>query len=434
LFVCSIRIFRTALIVVRFLVIGRLSPCGHVLCESCLKSWFTSPQPGAPVLLAPQHRQKTCPCCRTTIRTRPIAIYLVKSVVSSLAPSLDPSTFSRPSLVDGPKPAAGDLNNDPSQDPWVGIFPAPRGIHALADHPGLIIDEQDGGVLRCAECLHEIFDGLCTGCGRTYDDAVAEAASDIEAFRLYPFGSDSDDEDHESAVSFAEAYEDSFIDDGEEDDEGGDPRSAADESAHGEIDIDEAAGHEAFFDAHNGNSSDRSSLPRVIFRRQTRRVAGPQDSIESEEVFHDARSTILDDEQGGASRATPVEAQQSRAHGQVSSGHLRAARPPRVSSPVIILDPDSSDEGAFYERHPNILRVPMPRMHLDELGRVVFDSTDDEADLSRDRNSLRRRLGLSSSRRTDFPRRARVIRSISPSVNGSESEEYVMILLPFVAQ
>jgi len=95
-----------------------LSPCGHVLCQGCLQDWFrNAPVPqdemnvDEPLPLV--FRKKTCPFCRATIRSRPLPLFVVKSLLSVLAKakSRDGTNSLRPT----PPP---DL-----EDPWAEIFP-----------------------------------------------------------------------------------------------------------------------------------------------------------------------------------------------------------------------------------------------------------------------------------------------------------------------
>ncbi|KAI0272722.1 hypothetical protein BC834DRAFT_360683 [Gloeopeniophorella convolvens] len=99
-----------------------LSPCGHVLCQGCLQDWFRNApvtqddmdiDEPLPLLL----RKKTCPFCRTIIRTRPLPLFILKNLLSIVnkEKSRDEAGSSRPS----PPP---DLD-----DPWAEIFPPPRG-------------------------------------------------------------------------------------------------------------------------------------------------------------------------------------------------------------------------------------------------------------------------------------------------------------------
>ncbi|KAI1793469.1 hypothetical protein LXA43DRAFT_885630 [Ganoderma leucocontextum] len=93
-----------------------LSPCGHVLCVTCLQGWFKSAPAGDDEMMdddypdALLYRKKTCPCCRAVVRSRPIPLYLVKSIASALDKSKAPAGAVRPS------PPPDD------EDPWAGIF------------------------------------------------------------------------------------------------------------------------------------------------------------------------------------------------------------------------------------------------------------------------------------------------------------------------
>lgn len=94
----------------------RLSPCGHVLCQGCLQEWFRSApaaddemdDEGMPESLL--YRKKTCPVCRTTVLTRPLPLFLVKSISVALE------------KVKGPVPRAPSPTPETDADPWAGIF------------------------------------------------------------------------------------------------------------------------------------------------------------------------------------------------------------------------------------------------------------------------------------------------------------------------
>ncbi|KAH9172210.1 hypothetical protein EDB89DRAFT_1966623 [Lactarius sanguifluus] len=95
-----------------------LYPCGHVLCQGCLQDWFrNAPVPQdememdepLPLIL----RKKTCPFCRTVIRSRPLPLFVLKSLLSILATAQ-------------PKNATDVLRPSPPpdlEDPWAEIFP-----------------------------------------------------------------------------------------------------------------------------------------------------------------------------------------------------------------------------------------------------------------------------------------------------------------------
>ncbi|KAI9510015.1 hypothetical protein F5148DRAFT_1147846 [Russula earlei] len=95
-----------------------LSPCGHVLCQGCLQDWFrNAPVPQdemnvdepLPLVL----RKKTCPFCRATIRSRPLPLFILKSLLSVLAKGR--SRGGNGSLRPSPPPDC--------VDPWAEIFP-----------------------------------------------------------------------------------------------------------------------------------------------------------------------------------------------------------------------------------------------------------------------------------------------------------------------
>jgi hypothetical protein len=100
------------------------------------------------------------------------------------------------------------------RDPWHGIFKRKQGwgrtIRERLDGVDLerdifersededergILDHEDGGVYRCYDCLHEIWDGLCSNCGRVYPDVDGD--EDDQDFYLESdeddFGDDGDD-------------------------------------------------------------------------------------------------------------------------------------------------------------------------------------------------------------------------------------------------
>ncbi|KAG7086545.1 hypothetical protein E1B28_002495 [Marasmius oreades] len=102
-----------------------LSPCGHVLCVSCLQDWFRkAPLSVDDMDIDPEDaedpeyllsRQKTCPCCRAIITRRPAPVFLIKSAVEAIKKYkafTDSSNAQR-----SESPLIGD------EDPWAGFFP-----------------------------------------------------------------------------------------------------------------------------------------------------------------------------------------------------------------------------------------------------------------------------------------------------------------------
>ncbi|KAG7095741.1 hypothetical protein E1B28_006451 [Marasmius oreades] len=170
-----------------------LAPCGHTACHSCLVSWFTS-QPvhdgAVPEVHRPHSfytRKKTCPHCRAIVRERPVEVWAIKNIVTNLVQS--------GLLTNMPQPTADETRSTENKDPWHNIF---RPTHKyLETHYGEerpvtdlsveetgMYDAEDGGIYRCLDCMHEIEDGICSGCDRAYDGHVQLEAQrgDTESF------------------------------------------------------------------------------------------------------------------------------------------------------------------------------------------------------------------------------------------------------------
>ncbi|THH29522.1 hypothetical protein EUX98_g4674 [Antrodiella citrinella] len=94
-----------------------LSPCGHV---DPIHSWANS----QPIV----QRKKICPVCRTHIRTRPIPLFVVKSVAAALEKHKAGTPGALPPRDSPP----------PEVDPWKGIFTKNAGMD---NNDG---DEDDG--------------------------------------------------------------------------------------------------------------------------------------------------------------------------------------------------------------------------------------------------------------------------------------------------
>ncbi|KAH7885761.1 hypothetical protein F5I97DRAFT_1875210 [Phlebopus sp. FC_14] len=96
-----------------------LSPCGHVLCVGCLQEWFRKAPAGDDDMYDDNdpdylvRRRKTCPCCRTHVRHRPIPIFMIKAIAAVIG------------KAKGNSPAAYSPSRDPvgDSDPWEGLFP-----------------------------------------------------------------------------------------------------------------------------------------------------------------------------------------------------------------------------------------------------------------------------------------------------------------------
>ncbi|KAJ3850386.1 hypothetical protein EV368DRAFT_84573 [Lentinula lateritia] len=181
-----------------------LAPCGHIACYSCLMSWFSRPpDEGADTYQPPIYlRKKSCPHCRATVRDPPVEVWAVKNMVNSLVetgllfeiPPI-PMSDGQPvaSSSNGRQPGSGTESS--KEELWKNIFyPHRDTLLSLASREDAgIRDDEDGGVYRCVDCMHEIAGGSCTNCHRMY-----RAHDDVD------FGDDSeDDEDEQSFLRLA---------------------------------------------------------------------------------------------------------------------------------------------------------------------------------------------------------------------------------------
>lgn len=99
-----------------------LSPCGHVLCMSCLQEWFKTSsgnqeeyEDEARAQRSVLAARKTCPCCRTAVRHRPTPVFMIKAVTGALLKEKEAEA--------APREHAANVSPAVSDDPWKGIFP-----------------------------------------------------------------------------------------------------------------------------------------------------------------------------------------------------------------------------------------------------------------------------------------------------------------------
>lgn len=215
-----------------------LVPCGHTSCLTCLQSWFRAPPPNNQEeedtdIPAPR-RKKTCPQCRSVVTQRPVGVFLIRDFANHVEKML--------SVHEGRPPAVPQEEVNAGADPWEGIFPA--FTNRAAD--GVIIDYEDGAVVRCPECTWEMYDGMCEGCGRVFTESDEELDEDTPTilmrmitdrpYRRYPHlrgprpppfyaqfdEFDGDEYDTPAEYEFEmDQHEGSFIDDGEQEQEEG---------------------------------------------------------------------------------------------------------------------------------------------------------------------------------------------------------------------
>ncbi|THV05675.1 hypothetical protein K435DRAFT_773633 [Dendrothele bispora CBS 962.96] len=167
--------------------------------------------------------KKTCPHCRSVVRERPVEVWTIKNMVSGLVgsasgilelPSGGPSVSTSDDTRSTEAAATSGAENG---DPWKGIFcrrsDPSAGVSGMrflyphhrhrSDNPNDappnqedmgMLDQEDGGIYRCLECMHEIWDGVCTNprCGREYGGHLGWWGEDGVGF-----GSGEDDDDDE---------------------------------------------------------------------------------------------------------------------------------------------------------------------------------------------------------------------------------------------
>ena len=166
-----------------------LSPCGHVSCYGCLVNWFKADQQPDGLEDGYIYRKKACPQCRAVVRGRPIEAWNVKDMVTALVKSGLAQDFSQPVEVNSLE-AAFTNSEVPSRDPWANIFPPtpPRpGTPPVDGSPSIfgMYDAEDQ-VYRCLDCMHEIWGGSCSQCGRHYSGHNANAHDDDASGEEHP--------------------------------------------------------------------------------------------------------------------------------------------------------------------------------------------------------------------------------------------------------
>jgi len=184
-------------------------PCGHVACYHCLKKWFertvTSDQshisePGPSLL----QLKKTCPSCRAVLISRPVEMYTLKAIIEVIA--TEPRELKIPETRSSDLPVGLTLKGDL----WDGIFYNDQEIRPV--QIGGIVDHEDGGITRCPRCLHEVWEGVCTGCNETLvnleqPEVLPGSNSNISS------EIDLDEKSDQFERSSSDGYDGSFIDD-----------------------------------------------------------------------------------------------------------------------------------------------------------------------------------------------------------------------------
>lgn len=192
-----------------------LAPCGHVSCHSCLLNWFSR-----------ENEAKTCPHCRSQITKRPIEIWTIKSTVQGL--------LKTGLLTDVPEAEERPLPTDP----WNGLFRTLLQQESQDEQDLMGVYDAEDNIYRCQDCMHEIWDGVCSSCERPYpdnhrrrEDHLGGANGMMLGMGIYNFlqggfdaisaDDDDGDEDDEEGEGLYEDfdneydYQGSFIDDDE---------------------------------------------------------------------------------------------------------------------------------------------------------------------------------------------------------------------------
>jgi hypothetical protein len=206
------------------------------------------------------------------VRERPIEAWNIKDMVATLVKSRLVRDFLPSANEAGP----GEFVNSEavSHDPWANLFPpvpSRSGPPPLGSSPSALgmFDAEDQ-VYRCLDCMHEIWGGSCSQCGRHYGAHDVDASDDeasgeglhgmwnilpvMEHIMGWPRVVSDGSEDG--------SYEASFIDDGEDSD--GDISGALELSSDGDNPVIEVTAVTGQGRDRAGESGDDDEDERVI--------------------------------------------------------------------------------------------------------------------------------------------------------------------------
>ena len=183
--------------------------CGHTYCYSCLSSW-----------LGGNHQRdsnKNCPDCRTTITREPCPNYTLRDLVhmfcnrAELLPEDETVQEHEKSKAEEAQTVVTDRSG---RGLFKGIFSRRLPAGPLG-RPQFITDHEDGGILRCPFCAHEVVAGICTNGGCGFGEFSEDDYDSDDDIHLYnPFNGI-----HRSSQSISDDETDSEDeDDGEMDD------------------------------------------------------------------------------------------------------------------------------------------------------------------------------------------------------------------------
>jgi hypothetical protein len=118
------------------------------------------------------------------VRGRPIGAWNVKDMVAIVVKSRLAQDLLEPAELNSE--AAATNSEPPSGDPWANIFPPPPtssrpGTSSLDGSPiDFGVYDAEDQVYRCLDCVHEIWGGSCSRCGRHYRGHIFDDNSSSE--------------------------------------------------------------------------------------------------------------------------------------------------------------------------------------------------------------------------------------------------------------
>ncbi|KAK2460798.1 hypothetical protein APHAL10511_007268 [Amanita phalloides] len=223
-----------------------LAPCGHVACYDCLVRWFTAPALGADdenvnrghataagnvVTGNHIHKRKTCPICRVRVSERPVEVWDIKNMVNALVRcqlvDIVLSTSAEEISSSSNNDRNGQASGNSALDPWHRIFRPVRNAYGnnrqfnpwwrdwngnenmrppeRVDGPleDVGMYDAEDHVYRCLDCMHEIWDGRCSACGRGYHGHPEMGEDEDE--------DEDGDEDEDDVIDLDEDYSDNGV-------------------------------------------------------------------------------------------------------------------------------------------------------------------------------------------------------------------------------
>jgi hypothetical protein len=216
------------------------------------------------------------------------------------------------------------------------------------------LDDEDGGVYRCYDCMHEIWDGICSSCGRVYHNIDEED----EDFDLgHELGSDDEDDFDDDGPPWIEQLHEAHA---------LDPNMPPDALARlVEIEAEQAANEgrepdlERFFPAEDDeeyegsfiDDEDDIGIPRLDASRSgAAEIIELSSGSDNDEVFPVRRSRPASNRQVSG-RTSPIEVSDSDDHDEIRE--IRRPTRNRTSSsrrgqagarPIVILTDSDEDE------------------------------------------------------------------------------------------